>query len=74
MIAESLFDEIEKGREGCNQGYSLGLNKLEDLTDGLTKSTYTLLFASSGVGKINYGFLNKYIILLNIYILIVKYI
>ena len=47
----SLIDEIARGREGRNWGFSLGLPKLEDLTDGLTKSTYTLLFASSGIGK-----------------------
>ena len=62
MITESLLQEINKGRDGRSQGYSMGLPKLEYLTDGVTDSTYTLLFASSGVGKINYNFLNKYII------------
>ena len=52
---ESLLEEIERGRKGRNWGYSLGLPKLEELTDGLTKSTYTLLFASSGVGKSSLG-------------------
>lgn len=49
--SSSFFAEIDKGREGKNWGYSLGLSKLDDLTGGLTKGTYTLLFASSGTGK-----------------------
>ena len=48
---DSFFEEIYQGRKGINWGYTLGLNKLEELTDGLTKSTYVLLFASSGTGK-----------------------
>lgn len=51
MTIDSFFEDIDRGRDGRNWGYSLGLSKLEDLTDGLTKATYTLLFASSGVGK-----------------------
>ena len=51
MIADELLEDITRGREGKNQGYSTGLSKLDYLTDGLTKGTYTLLFASSGVGK-----------------------
>ena len=62
MIADELLEDITRGREGKNQGYSTGLPKLDYLTDCLTKVTYTLLFSSSVVGKINYNFLNKYII------------
>ena len=51
MITESLLQEINKDRDGRSQGYSMGLPKLEYLTDGVTDSTYTLLFASSGIGK-----------------------
>ena len=50
-MKDPLLEEIDRGREGLNQGFSLGLPKLEDLTDGLTKSTDTLLFAGTGVGK-----------------------
>ena len=40
-MKDPLLEEIDRGREGLNQGFSLGLPKLEDLTDGLTKSTDT---------------------------------
>lgn len=51
MSLESFKKEVENGRLGRNHGLSIGLPKLEDITGGLTKSTFTLLFASSGVGK-----------------------
>lgn len=51
MITESLIDTIDRGREGKNQGYSMGLPKLEEIIDGVCKDTYTLLFADSGIGK-----------------------
>lgn len=52
---DSLFSEIEQGRLGKSQGFGLGLSKLENLIDGLTKSTYYLVFASSGVGKSSFA-------------------
>ena len=61
MIVESLLAQIDKGRLGKNQGISIGLPKLESVIDGLTQSTYTLLFAGTGSGKTDYNFLNKYI-------------
>jgi len=48
---DELFDDIDLGREGNSWGYSLGLDKLEDIIDGNTQSTYTTVFAGSGVGK-----------------------
>ena len=48
---DELFDDIDLGREGSAWGYSLGLDKLEDIIDGNTQSTYTTIFAGSGVGK-----------------------
>lgn len=51
MITESLITQIDRGREGKNQGYGMGLPKLEDVVDGVCKDTYTLLFADSGTGK-----------------------
>lgn len=52
MISESLYNQIETGRQGSNWGYSLGLPKLEGIIDGVTKNTYTLIMSPSGVGKI----------------------
>lgn len=51
MITESLLEEIRRGREGKEQGYSTGLPKLEEYTDGACKGVYLLLGAESGVGK-----------------------
>ncbi len=51
MITESLIQAIERGREGREQGYSIGLPKLEQITDGVCKGVYTLIAAESGVGK-----------------------
>ena len=36
MICENLLKEIELGREGKTQGYSMGLPKLEEIVDGIT--------------------------------------
>jgi len=51
MISESLLARIDKGREGNNQGFSIGLDKLESVIDGLTQATYYLLFSQTGGGK-----------------------
>lgn len=51
MITESLLQSIERGREGREQGYSIGLPKLEQIIDGVCKGVYTLIAAESGVGK-----------------------
>ena len=51
MISESLLARIDKGRDGNNQGLSIGLDKLESVIDGLTQSTYYLLFSQTGAGK-----------------------
>ena len=49
MSLESFKKEVETGRLGRNHGLSIGLPKLEEITGGLTKSTFTFLFASSGI-------------------------
>lgn len=53
MSYKSLLSEIQKGREGKSHGIPIGLPKLEELIDGLTQGTYTLIFAGSGIGKTN---------------------
>lgn len=50
MITESLIQAIDRGREGKEQGYSIGLPKLEQVIDGVCKGVYTLIAAESGVG------------------------
>lgn len=51
MITESLLKAIQRGREGKEQGFSIGLPKLEGVIDGVCKGVYTLITAESGVGK-----------------------
>ena len=50
-ITESLFKEIELGREGRLQGYSMGLPKTESIMDGVTRRTMTVLASGTGQGK-----------------------
>lgn len=51
MIVESLIEAIDRGREGKEQGFSIGLPKLEQVVDGVCKGVYTLIAAESGVGS-----------------------
>lgn len=50
MSLATFKEAVTNGRNGVNHGLGTGLPKLDDITGGLTKSTFTLLFASSGVG------------------------
>lgn len=50
-ITESLLHEIQSGREGKAQGYSMGLPKLESVIDGVTKQTMTVISSGTGQGK-----------------------
>ena len=54
MIVDRLFNLIEEGRNGKNQGISMGLPKYESVVDGNTKQTYTLVISNSGAGKSSY--------------------
>lgn len=51
MIVESLLEAIDRGRQGKEQGFSIGLPKLEQIIDGVCKGVYTLIAAESGVGR-----------------------
>jgi hypothetical protein len=51
MIVDSLLSQIEEGRSGRHQGFSMGLPKLEGVIDGVMQSTYTLIFSNSGTGR-----------------------
>ena len=50
-VTENLQQEIELGREGKAQGYSMGMPKLESIIDGVTKQTMTVLGGATGSGK-----------------------
>jgi len=50
-ITESLLQEIDLGREGRAQGYTMGLPKLESIVDGVTRGTMTVLASGTGQGK-----------------------
>lgn len=51
---DELFEDIDRGREGKSWGNSIGLEKLESIIDGNTQSTYTTVFAGSGIGKTSF--------------------
>lgn len=53
MIVNEVIQQIDAGRKGDNWGLPMGLPKLEYYIDGVSKSTYTLLFSGSGVGNKN---------------------
>ena len=55
MIAESLLNKIDRGREGKNQGINIGLEKLESVIDGVTQATYTLIYSGTGSGKTTFA-------------------
>lgn len=62
MIFESFMRLVDAGREGRNQGISMGLPKLESIIDGVTRETNTLIFSNSGSGKTSlalYGYIYK---------------
>lgn len=52
---EVLFDSIKQGMEGDNQGIPIGMPKVESLTSGLTRNTYTVIFGPSGSGKTTFA-------------------
>ena len=51
MISDSIFNEIDRGRQGLNHGIPFGLPKLEGVIDGVCRETYTLILSNSGAGK-----------------------
>lgn len=51
MISDSVFEEINRGRQGLNHGIPFGLPKLEGVIDGVCRETYTLILSNSGAGK-----------------------
>ena len=50
-VTESLKQEIDAGREGKMQGYSMGMPKLESIIDGVTKRTMAVLGGATGSGR-----------------------
>jgi replicative DNA helicase len=54
MIFDKILEEIDRGRQGLNQGISTGLPKLDSITDGVCRETYTLVLSNSGSGKTSF--------------------
>ena len=52
---QNLLNLIERGRQGDNQGLSLGMPKLEQIIDGFTQETYYLIAAGTGNGKTSFA-------------------
>ena len=51
MIAESLLRNIDRGRKGLNQGFEMGLPKLESVICGIFPQCSTVIFSGTGTGK-----------------------
>lgn len=51
MIEDELLKEIDRGREGLNQGSTTGIEKLDELTGGNLPNNFTLIVAPSGCGS-----------------------
>lgn len=54
-IAQSVLQQIKKGRLGENWGLPMGLPKLEGVMGGVTQKTYSLVFGSTGSGKTSFA-------------------
>ena len=54
MITDKFLAEIDRGRQGHNQGISTGLTKLDGITDGVSRETYTVVLSGTGGGKSSY--------------------
>lgn len=52
---DNLLNLIDRGRQGNNQGLSLGMPKLEQIIDGFTQETYYLIAAGTGNGKTSFA-------------------
>ena len=50
-VFNKILEEIDRGRQGLNHGIPFGLPKTENIIDGNTKETYTLILSNSGSGK-----------------------
>ena len=50
-VTETLRHEIDLGREGRMHGYSMGMDKLESIIDGVTKQTMYIVGGATGSGK-----------------------
>ena len=54
-IFNRILLEIDRGRKGFNHGIPFGLPKTEEVVDGNTRETYTLILSNSGSGKTSYA-------------------
>lgn len=50
-LEEQILEEVQRGRQGLNHGISLGMPKLEEIIDGNTRETYTMIMSNSGSGN-----------------------
>lgn len=55
MISDLFLQQVDSGRTGRNQGFTMGMPKLEEIVDGNTAETYTLIYAGTGNGKSSFA-------------------
>ena len=54
-LEEQILEEVQRGRQGLNHGIPLGMPKLEEIIDGNTRETYTMILSNSGSGKTSFA-------------------
>lgn len=52
---QKLFNTIKRGLEGKNIGFDIGLPKVQKVTDGVQKATYTIIAGGTGSGKTSFA-------------------
>lgn len=50
-IVQNLYTNIDNGLKGLNKGLSTGLPKLDEITGGVQRNAYYVIFGASGNGK-----------------------
>lgn len=53
VFTDQLMDMVERGRQGMNQGFSMGLPRLEEIMDGVQANTYTVIAGGTGLKVAN---------------------
>ena len=59
MIVDSLFQSIEKGREGLNKGLSTGLPKFDSVTYGVQRKWLNVIAGDSGSVNNTYKYISN---------------
>ena len=71
-IVQNLYTNIDNGLKGLNKGLSTGLPKLDEITGGVQRSTYTTIFGLSGTGICKFKYFLLFLHMFNLNKIICK--